>query len=167
MLLNTTGTMAISPLIVNNFLDSCAFDPKDEPEQSAANRLFELAQMADLLLQIAHSTQKELEHPNTPQWVKDQAAELNYTLEVNLTDRERTLLGDIRAILAGNGKSESVAQDAQHVFETQKYGHEMAHLIAPTHSERFVALLNEHFPGWREARAELNELPLAAESWSL
>jgi hypothetical protein len=35
----------------------------------------------------------------------------------------------------------------------------MAHLIEPSHSERFVALLNRHYPGWREARAELNELP--------
>lgn len=43
--------------------------------------------------------------------------------------------------------------------------HEMAHLIAPTHSERFVALLDGHYPTWREARAELNELPLAAELW--
>jgi len=43
--------------------------------------------------------------------------------------------------------------------------HEMAHLIAPTHSERFVALLNEHYPTWREARAELNELRLGAEVW--
>jgi predicted metal-dependent hydrolase len=41
--------------------------------------------------------------------------------------------------------------------------HEMAHLIAPTHSERFVALLDRHYPSWREARAELNALPLAAE----
>jgi predicted metal-dependent hydrolase len=45
--------------------------------------------------------------------------------------------------------------------------HEMAHLIAPTHSERFVALLNKHYPSWREARAELNELPLGAEGWRL
>ena len=44
--------------------------------------------------------------------------------------------------------------------------HEMVHLIEPTHSERFVAILNEHYPAWREARAELNELPLAAEAWS-
>lgn len=34
--------------------------------------------------------------------------------------------------------------------------HEMIHLLEPTHSERFVALLSEHFPTWREARAELN-----------
>ncbi|MBV6416642.1 MAG: hypothetical protein CMLOHMNK_01250 [Steroidobacteraceae bacterium] len=43
--------------------------------------------------------------------------------------------------------------------------HEMLHLIAPTHSARFLALLNQHWPTWREARAELNELPLRAESW--
>lgn len=43
--------------------------------------------------------------------------------------------------------------------------HEMAHLIEPNHSERFVAILNRHYPGWREARDELNALPLAAESW--
>ena len=43
--------------------------------------------------------------------------------------------------------------------------HEMAHLLVPTHGERFVALLTEHYPGWRAARAELNELPLTAEVW--
>ena len=44
--------------------------------------------------------------------------------------------------------------------------HEMAHILEPTHSERFVAILNEHYPAWREARAELNDLPLGAEVWS-
>lgn len=43
--------------------------------------------------------------------------------------------------------------------------HEMIHLVEFTHSERFVLLLSEHYPAWREARAELNELPLAAEVW--
>jgi len=45
--------------------------------------------------------------------------------------------------------------------------HEMIHLIEPTHSERFVTLLGEHYPTWREARAELNELPLGAQAWRL
>ena len=44
--------------------------------------------------------------------------------------------------------------------------HEMAHLIEPTHSERFVSTLDKNFPGWREARAELNELPLGSENWN-
>jgi predicted metal-dependent hydrolase len=43
--------------------------------------------------------------------------------------------------------------------------HEMVHLIEPVHSDRFVAILTEHYPTWREARAELNALPLAAEVW--
>lgn len=45
--------------------------------------------------------------------------------------------------------------------------HEMLHLIEPKHSERFIALLQGHYPSWREARAELNELPLGAEVWRL
>jgi predicted metal-dependent hydrolase len=44
--------------------------------------------------------------------------------------------------------------------------HEMIHLIEPTHSERFLTLMSKHYPAWREARAELNELPLSAERWS-
>jgi predicted metal-dependent hydrolase len=44
--------------------------------------------------------------------------------------------------------------------------HEMAHLLEPTHSERFISILDQNYPGWREARAELNELPLGAEKWS-
>lgn len=44
--------------------------------------------------------------------------------------------------------------------------HEILHLLEPTHSERFVALLEQHYPTWREARMDLNELPLTAESWN-
>jgi predicted metal-dependent hydrolase len=44
--------------------------------------------------------------------------------------------------------------------------HEMLHLISPTHDEQFLALLSKHWPSWREARAELNELPLGAAVWT-
>jgi predicted metal-dependent hydrolase len=44
--------------------------------------------------------------------------------------------------------------------------HEMLHLIEPTHSERFLTMLSKHYPAWREARAELNELPLGAAAWN-
>lgn len=44
--------------------------------------------------------------------------------------------------------------------------HEMLHLVAPTHSEQFLVLMSKHYPSWREARAELNELPLGATVWS-
>ena len=41
--------------------------------------------------------------------------------------------------------------------------HEMAHLIEPTHNERFIAVLDKHYPTWREAREELNALPLSEQ----
>lgn len=44
--------------------------------------------------------------------------------------------------------------------------HEMLHLIEARHSKRFMALLDKHYPAWREARAELNTLPLAVEAWT-
>lgn len=40
--------------------------------------------------------------------------------------------------------------------------HEMIHLLEPTHSERFQALLDQFYPAWRDARRELNALPLGA-----
>lgn len=43
--------------------------------------------------------------------------------------------------------------------------HELLHFMEPTHGPGFVALLDRHFPSWRHARAELNELPLSAETW--
>ncbi|MGI8508605.1 MAG: M48 metallopeptidase family protein [Gemmatimonadaceae bacterium] len=43
--------------------------------------------------------------------------------------------------------------------------YEMVHLRVPTHSERFVALTSEHYPASREAREELNALPVADEQW--
>ena len=44
--------------------------------------------------------------------------------------------------------------------------HELVHLIEPTHSERFVALMNEHLPDWRSRRDQLNAAPLANETWT-
>lgn len=114
--------MAINPLRTNNFIDSCAFDPKYEPEYSASVEIFRLLQHGKLLIHIAHSTQKETDHPNTPDWVKREARNLIYTIDVSLTSDEIDKLKEIEAILAGNGKIENILQDARHVFEAQKYG---------------------------------------------
>jgi len=36
--------------------------------------------------------------------------------------------------------------------------------IEPNHGDRFVAILDNHYPYWREALMEPNELPLTAAS---
>ena len=41
--------------------------------------------------------------------------------------------------------------------------HELAHLIEPSHNDRFKSILDKYYPMWRETRDALNALPLGAE----
>jgi hypothetical protein len=41
----------------------------------------------------------------------------------------------------------------------------MAHLLERRHDDRFVAILDEHMPRWRQYRDELNNTPLRDEVW--
>jgi len=84
--------------------------------------IFQLREKGDLNILVAHSTQKEVEHPNTPEWVKKEAGNLVYTMEVGLNPNEGKMFRRIHEILTGDGKLENVVQDAQHIFEAQKYG---------------------------------------------
>lgn len=43
--------------------------------------------------------------------------------------------------------------------------HEMAHIRYPTHGPRFIALMDQVLPQWRDVRDSLNQLPLRSESW--
>ncbi len=43
--------------------------------------------------------------------------------------------------------------------------HEMAHLIEPTHSKHFIALMGRFLPHWRTLRDQLNSFPLAHAEW--
>jgi hypothetical protein len=44
--------------------------------------------------------------------------------------------------------------------------HELVHLLVPTHGERFIDLMDQHMPGWRNRRDQLNSMPLSHENWS-
>ena len=43
--------------------------------------------------------------------------------------------------------------------------HEMVHLLERLHNERFVAYMDKFMPQWRLFREELNQAPLAHETW--
>jgi hypothetical protein len=116
------GYLPINPKIRNNFLDSCAFDPKYTPEDAASLKILDLYKKGLMVVNIAHSNQKEIEHPNTPSWVKKEASALIYSLKTNLTEPEIKQKSLILSILAGNGKPENMEMDAEHVFEASKYG---------------------------------------------
>ena len=43
--------------------------------------------------------------------------------------------------------------------------HEMVHFLEPTHSSRFVALMNQFMPAWQHCRTMLNRLPVRHDTW--
>ena len=43
--------------------------------------------------------------------------------------------------------------------------HEMIHLLERNHTDRFIELMNQYLPQWRLLRSELNQAPLAHETW--
>jgi len=109
----------INPYICNILVDSCAFDPDDDSEAKASELLFRNERLNII---VAHSNMKEIEHPNTPALVKQEAQSRIYTIETSLTSQERATKQKIHKILTGNGKPEKMKKDAMHVFESQKYG---------------------------------------------
>ena len=112
----------INPLITNVFLDSCAFNPEYTPEDTASMALYRLYEQGELVLHIAHSTQKEIEHPNTPSWVKKEANTFIFTYKVQLIDEKIKRKKEILTILTGNGNPDQMQNDAEHIFEASKYG---------------------------------------------
>lgn len=44
--------------------------------------------------------------------------------------------------------------------------HELAHLLEPTHNQRFVTLMDRFMPKWRFYKRELNKLPVRHEAWN-
>lgn len=113
--------MFLDPFRSNIFIDSCAFDPKYEPESSSSEELFRLNENGEINLIVSHSNLKEIEHPNTPTYVKQAAILKIYSIDMNLTQQEQRIKENILDILTGNGNRDRMRQDATHVFESHKY----------------------------------------------
>lgn len=103
-------------------LDSCAFDPKYDPEDKASEKIIRYADEGCINAIIAHSARKEIEHPNTPNWVKTHAQRRIFTRPTPLTQGEFQRKKQILGVLTGNGSPDKHIQDATHIFEASKYG---------------------------------------------
>jgi len=114
--------MALNPFRINIFIDSCAFDPKVEPENSCSEEIFSYYEKKEINLIVSHSNMKEAEHPNTPPRIKAEAASKIFSLETSLTTQEELIKNEIWGILTGNGNPEKMKPDSEHVFEAHKYG---------------------------------------------
>lgn len=114
--------MLPNPFYQPVYFDSCAFDGGDESEQQASVQGRVLLEENGGTINILHSVRKEIDFPNTPQWVKDIANNSIYTIEVRLTHEEQLELRTVQQIIVGNGNLEKRGADCRHVYEAIKYG---------------------------------------------
>ena len=45
--------------------------------------------------------------------------------------------------------------------------HEMAHLLEPTHNQRFIDYMDRFMPNWRDRQRQLNRLPVRHVNWGM
>ena len=111
-----------------------------------------------------HDWHKELLHGLVPQLIKKWEAKLGVAVPGYFLQRMKTKWGSCNHHAGNIRINTELVKKPKDLLEYVVV-HELAHLLEPTHSERFAAILDKHWPTWREARTELNELPLSAEAW--
>ncbi|WP_261997403.1 SprT family zinc-dependent metalloprotease [Stenotrophomonas sp. Ste96] len=111
--------------------------------------------------EMMHAWHKAQLHAVLPDMIKTWEPRLGVKVHGYYLQRMKTRWGSCNHARGHIRLNTELVKKPRHLLEYVVV-HEMAHLIAPTHDERFIALLDDHFPRWREARAELNSLPLSA-----
>jgi predicted metal-dependent hydrolase len=116
--------------------------------------------------EVMHDWHKALLHDVVPRLIRKWEAKLGVTVSGYFLQRMKPKWGGCNHRAGNIRLNTELVKKPKDLLEYVVV-HEMLHLIEPTHSDRFVTLLSSHYPAWREARAELNELPLGAEVWRL
>lgn len=119
---------------------------------------------AERRAEVIHEWHKSLLHEVVPPLIQRWERKLKVNVSGYFLQRMKTKWGSCNQAAGNIRLNTELAKKPKDLLE-YVIVHEMAHLIEPTHSDRFIAILEEHYPSWREARAELNELPLAAAVW--
>ena len=114
--------------------------------------------------QVIHEWHKSLLHEVIPPIIRQWEKKLNVNITGYFLQRMKTKWGSCNYKAGHIRVNTELVKKPKDLLE-YVIVHEMAHLIEPTHSDRFISILEKNYPTWREARAELNELPLSAESW--
>lgn len=118
----------------------------------------------DKRAEVIHEWHKSLLHEVVPPLIKKWEKKLKVSVAGYFLQRMKTKWGSCNHTAKNIRLNTELVKKPKDLLE-YVIVHEMIHLIEPTHSERFITILQRHYPSWREARAELNELPLAAEVW--
>ena len=115
--------------------------------------------------EVMHAWHKSLLHQAVPLLIRKWEPKLDVSVSRYFVQKMKTKWGSCNPAAGHIRLNTELVKKPRDLLEYVVV-HEMVHLLVPTHSDRFVAILAEHWPQWRESRQELNELPLTAESWS-
>ena len=113
---------------------------------------------------VIHEWHKALLHEAVPPLVHKWEAKLGIEVAGYFLQRMKTKWGGCNCRAGNIRLNTELVKKPKDLLEYVVV-HEVLHLIEPTHSEHFMVLQSKHYPTWREARAELNALPLSAEVW--
>ncbi|MEX1113859.1 MAG: SprT family zinc-dependent metalloprotease [Akkermansiaceae bacterium] len=114
--------------------------------------------------EVMHQWHMQLLHEAAPPLIEKWESKLGVEVHGYFLQRMKTKWGSCNHRAGHIRLNTELVKKPRHLLE-YVIVHEMAHLLEPTHSDRFVATLDRYYPTWREARVELNELPLTAEGW--
>jgi predicted metal-dependent hydrolase len=114
--------------------------------------------------EVMHAWYRALLHAVVPQLIGKWEEKLGVKVSGYYLQRMKTKWGGCNHKAANIRLNTELVKKPKDLLEYVVV-HEMLHLREPTHNERFMAQLAQHFPTWRESRAELNEFPLSAETW--
>lgn len=112
--------------------------------------------------EVIHEWHKALLHAVVPALIKKWEPKLKVKVTSYFLQRMKTKWGSCNQKAGHIRLNTELVKKPKDLLE-YVIVHEMAHLLEPAHNDRFVAILDKQYPTWREARAELNELPLTAE----
>ena len=113
---------------------------------------------------VIHEWHKGLLHNEVPLLIARWEPKLKVNVNGYFLQRMKTKWGSCNYTLGHIRLNTELVKKPKDLLE-YVIVHEMAHLLEPTHSSRFIQILDDNYPSWREARAELNALPLTAEVW--
>lgn len=109
--------------------------------------------------EILHEWHKAQLHAAIPPLIRIWERRLGVSVSGYFLQRMKTKWGSCNPAAGNIRLNTELAKKPKDLLE-YVIVHEMVHLLEPTHGERFTALLDRHYPTWREARLELNALPL-------
>lgn len=114
--------------------------------------------------EVIHEWHKSLLHKVVPTLIEKWESRLNVKVSGYFLQRMKTKWGSCNCNDRHIRLNTELVKKPRDLLE-YVIVHEMVHLLEPTHSDRFVEILNKCYPTWREARSELNDLPLTSELW--